>query len=464
MRIKLFSLLLAATIGFADVVPAQPLPSGLPGAAKDTTLPALPAPSAPARDLFARHKEKLVQVRVVLSSAGEQSALGSGFLVRDDGADGVLLVTNYHVISQFAVNPEKFRIEIRQTSEQVANATLAAIDVRHDLAILRMDAGDAGNAKQLRPLPTFALREDMPRQGERIYALGNPLELGFLISEGVYNGLAESQIYDHMLFSGALNSGMSGGPAIDEAGRVAGINVSVRQGAQLLSFLVPVTHARTLAADITKSAPRREWRTEISRQLLAHQEFMIERFMASRKNIATDKSPTSGFASQMLGGRRVATLDGSLTRCWAGSNDGDKPRYHEESLQCALHSSVFVRGNLETGSLSVNHLLLRNEKLATPQFLALRGTNRFVLSLMRNIGGEHTREECRDDYFQAGAHVYSVTICMSAFRKFDGLYNFRVSAQQVDDARERLLSALSMEGVSFANGQRIARLFMEQMQ
>ena len=83
---------------------------------------------------------------------------------------------------------------------------------------------------------------------------------------------------------------------------------------------------------------------------------------------------------------------------------------------------------------------------------------------MRNIAGEHTREECRDDYFQGGAHVYNVTLCLSAFRKFGGLYNFRVSAVQVDDARERLVSNLSMEGVSFDNGQRISRQFMEQLQ
>lgn len=456
LHIALFTCMLL----IAGTLVAQPIPNTIPGAAKDA---ALPAPSAPARDLFARHKEKLVQVRVVLSSAGEQSALGSGFLVRDDGADGVLLVTNYHVISQVAVNPQKFRIEIRQTSEQVAKATLAAIDVRHDLAVLRMEPAEA---KRLRELPTFAMRDDMPRQGERIYSLGNPLELGFLISEGVYNGLAEAQIYDHMLFSGALNSGMSGGPAVDDAGRVVGVNVSVRQGAQFLSFLVPVAFAKKLVADTGKPAVRNEWRTEIGRQLLAHQDFMIERFVASGKNGAesTAKPALAGFASQVLGGRRVPTLDGSLTRCWAGSNDGDSPRYREENLRCALHSSVFVRSSLQSGSLSLSHVLLRNEKLATPQFLSLMGVNRIMLAYSRGATGESTRDECRDDYFKGGEHIYRVSLCLSAFRKFSGLYNFQLIATQVDDARERLVSSLTMQGVSFDNGQRVTRMFMERLQ
>ena len=54
----------------------------------------LPAPSASARDLFSRYKDRLVQVRVLLNSANEQSSLGSGFVVKDDGPKGVWLLTN----------------------------------------------------------------------------------------------------------------------------------------------------------------------------------------------------------------------------------------------------------------------------------------------------------------------------------------------------------------------------------
>ena len=77
----------------------------------------LPTPSASARDLFSRYKDRLVQVRVLLKSANEQSSLGSGFVVRDDGPKGVWLITNYHVVSSLAIHPEKFRIELRPTSE-----------------------------------------------------------------------------------------------------------------------------------------------------------------------------------------------------------------------------------------------------------------------------------------------------------------------------------------------------------
>ncbi len=58
----------------------------------------LPQPSALARDLFSRYKDRLVQVRVLLDSANEQSSLGSGFVVKNEGAKGAWLLTNYHAI------------------------------------------------------------------------------------------------------------------------------------------------------------------------------------------------------------------------------------------------------------------------------------------------------------------------------------------------------------------------------
>ncbi|HET7774653.1 MAG TPA: serine protease, partial [Burkholderiaceae bacterium] len=173
----------------------------------------LPEPSASARDLFSRTKDRIVQVRVLLASASEQSSLGSGFLVRDDGAQGAWVLTNYHVISALAIHPDKYRIELRGTNERKVRAQLMAVDVIHDLAVLRTDPPPAGAPGV--PWNVFALRDTALVQGSKVFAMGNPLELGFVISEGIYNGPVESRIYEQMLFSGSLNSGMSGGPAID---------------------------------------------------------------------------------------------------------------------------------------------------------------------------------------------------------------------------------------------------------
>lgn len=422
----------------------------------------LAEPSASARDLFSRHKERLLQVRVLLASASEQSSLGSGFVVRDEGDQGAWVVTNYHVVASLAIEPQKYRIELRGTNERNVKAQLVAVDVIHDLAVLRTEPTPS-------PVPwsAFALRDTPLTQGTKVFSLGNPLELGFLISEGIYNGLVESRIYEQMLFSGALNSGMSGGPAIDEAGRVVGINVATRRDGELLSFLVPVHYARALLARAEQAKPRTEWRSEIAAQLRTHQDFVVSKLLGGAKGAGTtthsSNGKQAGFASQVLAGRTVPTLDGSLTKCWANGLDGEKLRYNQDTLDCKLNAAVYVRSNLYSGEVSLRHVVLRNDKLPTLKFLSIASGVR-GMGTYGSGGGEMTKNECRDDYVQAAQHVFRVAVCARAYKKFEGLYDYNVFAVQVDDARERQTSTLQLRGLSFANAQQLTAQFLERLQ
>jgi serine protease Do len=456
---KLITFARAAAAGLALVCCAAAQAQNPPDGNKESSNAApvaLPEPSASARDLFSRYKDRVLQVRVLLRSASEQSSLGSGFVVRDDGAQGAWVLTNYHVISSLAIEPDKYRIELRAADGRNVKAQLMALDVIHDLAVLRTEpSADAP------PWNVLALREAPLVQGSKIFSLGNPLELGFLISEGIYNGLVESRVYEEILFSGAINSGMSGGPAIDEAGRVVGVNVATRRDGEQLSFLVPVRYARELLARAWSTPPSKDWRQEIARQLLVHQDFLTNKLLGASNAAATPAK--AGFSSQTLSGRTVPTLDGSLTKCWADGLDGEKLRYQRDTLDCNLRSSVFVRGSLHTGTLSLQHVLLRKDKLATPQFLAL-GRAHYNSGSSWSGPGEFTPTECRDNYMQAAKQVYRVSICLRAYRKFEGIYNYSVTATQVDDTRERQSSVLRLQGFSFDNAQRLARLFLERLQ
>lgn len=456
-------LLALAALLFSSIASAQLVDEALKAARGSSTrdAAALPTPSASARDLFARYKDRLVQVRVLLNAANEQSSLGSAFVVRDEGANGALLVTNYHVVSALAMDPAKYRIELRRTSESTVKATLLAVDVIHDLALLRAEALPDG-----KPWPAFALRDLPAAQGERVYALGNPLELGFLISEGIYNGQVEQRIYEQMLFSGALNAGMSGGPAIDEQGRVVGVNVATHRMGQLLSFLVPIRYARELLERTPATPSGKDWRSDIGRQVTAHQQTLVDKLFAPKGVPAAGSLPARNvsFASQTLSGRTVATLDGSLTKCWASARDTDRPRYHRESLNCSLNVGLYVTDKLNTGSMRLSHTLMRNDKLATPQFLAHHHTPRILAEIGRTEWREMTRAECHDGYVQGAVHVYRVQTCLRAFKRFDGLFDMSVNATQMDDARERLLSSLTLNGFSFDNAQRVSREFLDKLQ
>lgn len=454
--------ILSASLLYAPLLSAQERPSVRDDAGDNASKAnALPPPSASARDLFARYQDRVVQVRVLRQNANEQSSLGSAFVVRNDRAAGVWLITNYHVVSQLAINPEKFRIELRPTSERAVKASLVAIDVIHDLAVLRVEPNTEAAA-----WPVMTLREKPLVQGEKIFSMGNPLEVGFLISEGIYNGLAESRIYEQMIFSGAINSGMSGGPTIDESGAAVGVNVSTHRRGVLISFLVPIKFARELLASATEATARKEWRTEIARQLRVHQATVTSKLLESVGSSSKEATADGlkGFASQTLSGRNVPTLDASLTKCWAGGRDGERPKFQRDTLSCNWQTDLFVSGSIYTGSIQLSHTFLRNDKLATAQFLNIDQASSFVYSITSRDGPEKTPQECRNKYVQGKAHVYRASICMRAFKKFEGIYDFVVKAEQMDDARERLSSVMTLNGLDYDNGVKLTRLFLGRLE
>ena len=413
----------------------------------------LPDPSASARELFARSRDAIVQVRVLLASANEQATLGSGFVVKDNGSEGALVVTNFHVIANLAMDPEKYRIELRGTNQRLESATLAAVDVIHDLAVLRTQprSGTAPAPWQVLAINTTALP-----QGTPVFALGNPLELGFLISEGLYNGSVEHRLYEQMLFSGSLNAGMSGGPAINQATEVVGINVATRRDGEQLSFLVPARYAKALLAKASEGPHPTNWHAEIGQQLLAHQAHIFGKFQSG------EGAPTvAGMATQQLAGRTVPTLDGSLTRCWARGRNGQKLRYRSDSLDCRLSEEVFAGSGVYAGALYIQHRLDQKDELALPQFVNLASHFR----AQGGNEGDRNRAKglCHDDYVSGAAQVYRVAVCVSAYRKFEGLFDYNLTATQVDSTQQRLRSSLSISGMSFDNAQALSRQFLERL-
>lgn len=127
---------------------------------------------------------------------------------------------------------------------------LLAFDAIHDLALVK--TGSPG-AVAGRPPLRFRPRDVPMAQGERIYSLGNPLDVGFAVIEGTYNGLVERSFYPTIFFAGSLNPGVSGGPTLDQQGQVMGINVAARTDGEQVSF--PVTRCRCTPSRTRPACP-----------------------------------------------------------------------------------------------------------------------------------------------------------------------------------------------------------------
>lgn len=412
------------------------LPATLPAAAE--TAAALPAPSTAAQKLYSSAKNDILQVRVLLSSGRTQSSVGSGFLIGTSN----LVVTNYHVVSQFALDPDTYVGEWVDTSGRRGNVELLAVDVLHDLAVLRVDRHGTGFFKMPANLARLT-------QGQYLYSLGNPLDLGFAISEGAYNGVITRSFYDQLMFTGPINSGMSGGPSVTVDGDVAGINVSKRLDGELVSFLVPAVYAQQLLNQVARQArPPRDFRPQVAQQLLAHQDMMIARLLAT---------PLSYKA---MGPYHAPVRESEQMRCWGRSTVKAGTPFTVDHASCAMESAIYISGSLQTGQVAIRHEFLRSTSLGQLRFAELAG-NAFRNETFGKHKDPHlTAPACTEQFVKNQALPLRAVLCVRAYRKFAGLYDFALLTASTDDGLMSLQSRLDAHGVSYDNGMRSTRAFL----
>ncbi len=135
-------------------------------------------------------------------------SLGSGFFINDQG----YIVTNYHVIAGAR------QLAVATHDRRLIEAKLIGIDTFRDLALLKIDES----------YPALPIGDsDKLKVGNKVIAIGNPLGLSFTVTEGIISGLdreGPNGLEEYIQTDVSLNPGNSGGPLIDTAGSVVGIN------------------------------------------------------------------------------------------------------------------------------------------------------------------------------------------------------------------------------------------------
>jgi S1-C subfamily serine protease len=147
-------------------------------------------------------------------------AQGTGFLLTNNG----YIVTNAHVLSggRYA---NAYTYDGNRYS-----ADLIGYDSKIDLALLKID----GDFTKL----TLG-NSDNVKIGEKVIAIGNPLGLSFTATEGIISArdrTGSNNLPYYFQTDVSLNPGNSGGPLIDTAGEVIGINNFKISGAENIGF------------------------------------------------------------------------------------------------------------------------------------------------------------------------------------------------------------------------------------
>jgi S1-C subfamily serine protease len=148
----------------------------------------------------------------------EVAGSGTGVVISADGH----IVTNAHVVE----SADLLRILFSDGSE--IGAEMIGVDVRHEIAVLKVEASSV--------IATVALaNSDTLRVGEAVVAIGNVLgQYSNTVTEGIVSGLGRTletrggaQLGNLIQHDAAINPGNSGGPLFRMTGEVIGINTAV---------------------------------------------------------------------------------------------------------------------------------------------------------------------------------------------------------------------------------------------
>jgi serine protease Do len=162
-----------------------------------------------------------------IKSERENSGLGSGVIMSTDG----YIMTNAHVIE----GADRFLVELHDRRRY--SASLIGVDPISDLALLKINApgliaADWGNSEEA-------------EVGSIVWAIGSPYGFQQTVTSGIISGKNRPGDGMHgkqtlLQTDAAVNPGNSGGPLVDDRGRVIGINTSIfGETFQGISFAVP---------------------------------------------------------------------------------------------------------------------------------------------------------------------------------------------------------------------------------
>ncbi len=401
------------------------------------------APSAAmaneAEQLFNTLKPALYQIRLIEQATGNKSSIGSGFQIDESG----VIATNYHVISGYVQHQNKFKLEYLDNQGNKAPLEVLDVDVINDLALVkRLDQSTS----------FFSLAPQPPSQGEKIYSLGNPHDLGMIVVPGTYNGLKEKSFYDRIHFTGSVNPGMSGGPTVNIRGEVVGINVAT--AGNQIGFLVPLDKLNQLYQGYqSRGVAVNNLKQVIGEQLHANQQRLFDQVLKADWQI------------KKLGSATVPGEIAPFIRCWGRSNaDKTDVKYLSAVSNCAMGEQVYLSHQFRSGNIGMQYEWLKTDELNRYRFYNMYEKSVANMGADNLAGkGDVTEFECSHDLVSVnhGTTHNKTVICSRAYKEYPGLFDVAFIAASYDKAQQGLISHFTLSGVEKGLALQFAEKFME---
>ncbi len=178
------------------------------------------------------------------------AAAGTGIIVTSDG----YILTNKHVI-----DGAKEVTVILDDGTTYEDVKIAAVDALNDVAFLKIEGVSDLKAAQLGDSKTITV-------GQQVIAIGNALgEYQNSVTAGIISGTGRSltatdasggmaeRLTDMIQTDAAINSGNSGGPLVNAAGEVIGINTATSSTAENMGFAIPIASVKGMLRQLIET-------------------------------------------------------------------------------------------------------------------------------------------------------------------------------------------------------------------
>ncbi len=254
---------------------------------------------------------------------------GSGVVMSKEG----FIITNAHVVMDVT------EISVALYDRHRYRAELIGLDLDSDLAVLKIDADNL--------IPAQWGDSDSLSVGSIVWAIGSPFGLDQTVTSGIISG-KNRQDEDHqnrelLQTDAAVNPGNSGGPLVDAAGNVIGINTSIfGERFQGISFAVPSTTAQFVYKQLIEKG-------KVTRGYLGVRPMPVYQDVAKRMNL------------ESLNGAWLQTVE-SWSPAHAGGLKPNDIIVEWNGQPLTLHSTLFRYVEMTKPNESVNVKLVRDGK------------------------------------------------------------------------------------------------------
>jgi S1-C subfamily serine protease len=245
-----------------------------------------PSPTTPAKLTTAQIADRATPSVVVVENInedGEKSGQGSGYVFSGDG----IVITNYHVIR----GAKSLNVRT-QGQEPYRVDSVLAYEIDHDIAALQLMGGS------IPALLTETIEE--PKVGDKVVAIGAPLGLESTVSEGIVSALRDVGTMHIIQTTASISPGSSGGPLLNEYGKVIGLTTSTVRDGQSLNFVVSAKHVSELLSR----------RQPMSLEEMLNQTQVSEPLASSTIMVPARNAMQLSFA---VNGQQGAVLEGTYT-------------------------------------------------------------------------------------------------------------------------------------------------------